>query len=54
MITVDKINKTLGDAEDMWEILEEPVYGLAFLLGKALVHAIIYAAELISKSLRNK
>ena len=54
MITVDRINKVLDEAEDIGYQTELSEHSLAHLLCKALVFAIIYSAELISKSLRNR
>ena len=55
MITVDKIQKILGEAETYAVPAEfdgERNNQILFLISKALVFAIIYAAEQISKSLR--
>lgn len=53
MITVDQINKMLDKADKIAYTTEIPEHNLAYLLGKALVYAIIYAAETIAKQLRN-
>lgn len=56
MITVDKIHKILGEAETY----AVPVVldgnrdrQINYLLVKALIYAVIYAAGLISKSIKN-
>lgn len=54
MITVDKINKILDKADKITYTTEIPEHNLAYLLAKALVYAIIYAAELFAKSLRDR
>ena len=56
MITVDKINKILDEAETFAVPVEfdgNRNNQILFLLCKALVLAIVYAAEQISKSLRS-
>ena len=54
MITMDRINKILDEADSVRWHTEEPKYEFAFYLCKALVYSILYAAELLSKSLRNR
>lgn len=56
MITVDKIHKVLGEAETF--AVPTSIEGnrdrqINYLLAKSLVYAIIYAAELVSKSIKN-
>ncbi len=53
MITVDKINKVLDEAEKIQYRTEDSNQGIAFVLVKALVYSIIYAADLVSKSIKN-
>lgn len=53
MITADKINKILDEATALVYHEENNAVSVGFLLGKALVYAVIYAAELIAKSIRN-
>ncbi len=55
MITVDKIHKILDEAETYAIPVEfdgERNNQILFLISKALIFAIIYAAEHISKSLK--
>jgi len=55
MITIDKIHKVLGEAETFAvpvSLEGDRNRQINYLLVKALVYAIIYAAEHISKSLR--
>lgn len=55
MITADKINKVLDEAEAhtcAFKYEGSPIL-IYSLLGKALVYAVIYAAELIAKSIKN-
>ncbi len=55
MITIDKIHKVLGEAETYAVPVSldgDRNRQINYLLVKALVYAIIYAAELISKSIR--
>lgn len=56
MITVDRILKVLGEAETYAvpvSLEGDRNRQINYLLVKALVYAIIYAAELISKSIRS-
>jgi hypothetical protein len=56
MITTDKIFTALKDVEDHIDESEREDFQFhrtIFLVGKALVYAVIYAAELIAKSIRN-
>lgn len=56
MITVDRILKVLGEAETYAVPVSldgDRNRQINYLLVKALVYAIIYAAELISKSIRS-
>ena len=56
MITVDKIQKILGEAETYAVPISlegDRNRHIYYLLAKALVYAVIYAAELISKSIKN-
>lgn len=55
MITVDGIHKVLGEAETYAvpvSIDGDRDRQIDYLLVKALVYAVIYAAELISKSIK--
>ena len=56
MITIDKVIKTLEDAEVHISESERGDFQLhrtIFIVGKALAYAVIYAAELIAKSINN-
>lgn len=55
MITVDKIHKVLGEAETYAvpvSLEGDRNKQINYLLVKALIYAVIYAAELISKSIK--
>ena len=57
MITIDKIHKVLGEAETFAvpvSLEGDRSRHINYLLVKALVYAIIYAAELISKTVREE
>lgn len=57
MITIDKIHKVLGEAETFAvpvSLEGDRSRQINYLLVKALVYAIIYAAELISKTIREE
>lgn len=56
MITVDRIHKVLGEAETYAvpvSIDGDRDRQIDYLLVKALIYAVIYAAELISKSIKS-
>ena len=56
MMTADKIFKIIDEAETYAVPVEfdgDRKMHVIFLIGKVLVFAVIYAAELISKSIKN-
>lgn len=57
MITVDKINRTLAEAETYSVPVEfdgDRNMQIVFLLSKALIHAIVYAAETIASAIKSR